>query len=353
MLLNQSENAVSSQFDVHSGIDEDDEIDYEDTDDRFLVTSSEEDMMMENFYAWLISVDGGLKPLRSATQHKAVVMQALHYLDSSGKNYSLLFDRKHLNSYVSYLELNERKPGTVKTYLNSIKLFFSFVLIVAPDNVPVENGKIAAIKGIVNQWCRNYHKKIGRERYERQLRDLANIPTPIEVCSLDASQHVKSAINMLKLYNSTTHPPNRRDYCLCRDYLLTYLVLDNASRSGCISNMTMKEFNQIECQPDGSYIVTIIEHKTVATSGPAMLSIRHELMTHFQTYVQKLRNRLENIRHDEKAPVFTSWSGKTMATSMVSTQLNKFWQVAINVNFEHRVTAKKSTVKKNDHDSHS
>ena len=88
---------------------------------------------MKSFYGWLISVDGGLKPPRSAIQHKAVVMQALHHLDSSGKNFLVLFERRNLNLYVSYLEANNRKPGTIKTYLNSIKLFFNFVLVVSPE----------------------------------------------------------------------------------------------------------------------------------------------------------------------------------------------------------------------------
>ena len=204
--------------------------------------------------------------------------------------------------------------------------------------MPVESGQIAAIREIVSQWCRTYQKRIGRERYARQLRDLANLPTPEDVCLLDASQHVKWAVKTLQIYKSSTHPPSRQDFCLCRDYILTYLILDNASRSGCIANMTMKEFNEIECQPDGSYIVTVMEHKTVVTSGPAMLSIRTDLMGHLKIFVCKVRDRLENIRTDDESPVFTSWSGKTMATSMVSTQLNKFWQCGINVNFEHRIT---------------
>ena len=87
-----------------------------------------------------------------------------------------------------------------------------------------------------------------------------------------------------------------------------------------------------------SYIVTVMEHKTVVTSGPAMLSIRTDLMGHLKIFVRKVRDRLENIRTDDESPVFTSWSGKTMATSMVSTQLDKFWQCAINVNFEHRIS---------------
>ena len=128
--------------------------------------------------------------------------------------------------------------------------------------------------------------------------------------------------------------------------MLTYVLLENASRSGCISNMTMEEFHKSEAQPDGSYIITVKHHKTAATSGPAMLSLTDILMRHLQLFVEKVRNRLPEIRTTGTAPVFASWSGKMMATSMVSCQLSKFWKASINIDMERTITA--TLIRKND-----
>ena len=65
------------------------------------MTSKEEEVFVNEFREWLVSVDGGLKPPRSASQHRNVVMTALHSIDSTGKDYARLFSRQDLNSWVS------------------------------------------------------------------------------------------------------------------------------------------------------------------------------------------------------------------------------------------------------------
>ena len=80
-----------------------------------------------------------------------------------------------------------------------------------------------------------------------------------------------------------------------------------------------------------------MDHKTAATAGPAMLSINRELMRHFEIFVQKIRTKLDGIQCRDEDHVFSSWSSRQMATSMVSTQLSTFWKKAIGVDLERRV----------------
>ena len=62
-------------MEVASGKESDDEnIDYEDLDDTFIISSKEEDTFMKDYCDWPKSVDGGLKPPRSANQQRNVVM---------------------------------------------------------------------------------------------------------------------------------------------------------------------------------------------------------------------------------------------------------------------------------------
>ena len=156
---------------------------------------------------------------------------------------------------------------------------------------------------------------------------------------MDQSNHKKEAIKILSRFTYTPAIPSRKEYCHIRDYIITYIILDNASRSGCISNMTLAEYDKAEVQHDGSYIISMKKHKTAATAGPAMLSIQDVIMRHLNVFVRKLRNRLPDISVTEKSPVFAGWSGKIMASSMVSGQLNTFWKTAVSIDLDQRVTA--------------
>ena len=123
---------------------------------------------------------------------------------------------------------------------------------------------------IVSQWCRNYYKRIQIEKYSKELEDFAKLPSPEEIKCLDQSDHKKQAIKIFSRLSCAVAIPCRKEYGQVRDYLLTYILLDNASRSGCISNMTLNEYYKAEIQKDRSYIITVKNQKTAATSGPAM-----------------------------------------------------------------------------------
>ena len=86
--------------------------------------------------------------------------------------------------------------------------------------------------------------------------------------------------------------------------MLTYIILENASRAGFISNMTMEEFYKSVAQQDGLYILTVKNHKTAARSEPAMLSLTDILIRHLQQFVEKIKNRLPGIRSTGTTPVF-------------------------------------------------
>jgi len=72
--------------------------------------------------------------------------------------------------------------------------------------------------------------------------------------------------------------PFRTEFCIVRDYLIFCGLLDNAQRAGCISNLNLVTLRRAEFQDGGSWITSVDEHKTAATSGSAMLSITSNLM---------------------------------------------------------------------------
>ena len=47
-------------------------VDFEDLEELFFITSAEEDRILDRFVSWMSSVDGGFTPLRTAKQNKCI-----------------------------------------------------------------------------------------------------------------------------------------------------------------------------------------------------------------------------------------------------------------------------------------
>ena len=150
------------------------------------------------------------------------------------------------------------------------------------------------------------------------------------------SKHRKDAIKLLSTFSCTTRPPSRRKYCHVRDFLLTYIIIDNGSRSGYISNMTVKEFRNADVQSDELHVSARSQDSNY---GWPCHVINYTLMRHLQIFVQKIRNNLDGIQHSDRDSVFSSRSGKKMVSSMINMQQNSFRINAINLDLERSILA--------------
>ena len=220
---NEEEEEVSGNEEEESENEE--VVDYEDTEINFTMTSKEEDAIMEKFEKWMIGPDGGLTPKRSALQHRSVVITAIKFLEDPKPD---IFDSKHLIRWVQDLEDRNRQAGTIKSYLGSIRKFYDFVLVYKPcELAQVIYQNIDATRKVVTNWCANYQKKIMVRSHEKQLEDLANLPTSEDIKKLDDSPYTQKAKT---LKNETI--PSKKDFCHLRNYIITYLLMNNATRSG-------------------------------------------------------------------------------------------------------------------------
>ena len=108
------------------------------------------------------------------------------------------------------------------------------------------------------------------------------------------SKHVEDAQRLILRLVAIKSPPSRKEFCHVRDYILTYIILENASMSGCISNIRLAEFSRREYQNDNSCIIAVMDLKTKATAGPAMLSINSQLSRDITKYL-RIRSMLPGI----------------------------------------------------------
>ena len=103
--------------------DDDDDIDYDDGGDegKFYVSSSEEDRVTSSFVEWLQTIDGTGKALRTALKHGSVLQNMLRFGPNIKISYLNLFCQMFLNRWVVHSNGQQKKSGTIKTYLGSVK----------------------------------------------------------------------------------------------------------------------------------------------------------------------------------------------------------------------------------------
>ena len=150
-----------------------------------------------------------------------------------------------------------------------------------------------------------------------------------EIKNLDKYEYVRYCKDTIQKIYCRINGPSFKEFTSVRDYILMYLCLDNASRTGVLANITCKEFFNAHCE-NSSFKVAVLDHKTLAKAGPCFIAFTGDLYQEVQIFLNHFRNSLDSIDHEKKeSKFFFNWSGKHMSSSMVSAQLNSFWGKAV------------------------
>ncbi|XP_057304499.1 uncharacterized protein LOC130641636 [Hydractinia symbiolongicarpus] len=305
--------------------------DEEDENMDIIITPWRNESHFDKFELWLVSPDGKRKNKRAAKQHSRQVQLILKDTSQDSYELSVLFDRMKIrNQWLLNFE-KRRKAGTIKSYLHSLCHFYKYILCDTPVLFKDFVKDCPSMIVIMENWIVEYRKKAKSDKWMKDLEQLDQLITAEEVKTFDNSTHVSNCRRNIKEVLATGKVPTFKQFTSVRDYILTYLCLDNASRTGALANMTTKEFMTGKME-NGVYIVSVFNHKTIATSGPATICFTANLYKESSIFFQHFRNRLEGL-DDEKGsannPFFTSWSGNKMSSSMATGQLNSFWNKAV------------------------
>lgn len=149
------------------------------------------------------------------------------------------------------------------------------------------------------------------------------------------SKLVEEAHNLLNAAKVTRKSPGSKQFTLCRDYLTSTLILRNGARPGAVRNMTFGEFQAGIKSIQGNWQVSVKDHKT-KYKGPAVLTFSNFEYEECSIYIARIRNRLAGIDYSTTAPVFVSWNGRKMSSSLLGDQLTSFFQRATQYNLVSR-----------------
>lgn len=147
--------------------------------------------------------------------------------------------------------------------------------------------------------------------------------TSEDFLKFDSSEHDRDAVKYIASYIGGNPPLTKSSYTCVWDYLIACLCMENASRTGAIANMTCVDVNQAKKSED-TILITVVNHKTTETAGPAILCLPVLTFTHLDIFISKMRSQIQ-----QKAAcntTFLTWTGQEMSTSQVSEQINSFWE---------------------------
>ena len=142
-----------------------------------------------------------------------------------------------LNSWMTKLRNEEKEPGTIQTYLNSVKHFIDFCQ--AEDNHILDGQNTSQIRVLICKWRNTLYREMNEREFEKELKARDYFPSPEEIEKFDNSSLVKDAKKTISDSHIKGFKLSKLKFCLARDYILTSLIFDNASRPGAISNMTL------------------------------------------------------------------------------------------------------------------
>ena len=277
--------------------------------------------VFDEFFNWLVSPDGKSKSKRQATQHFRQVQLILKQTSQETFAFRCFFDRKALRDKWLLQFESMRKAGTIKSYLYSLRFFYKFMQTDHPECLTRFEDRCPEMINVIDGWITVYRQKQKQETWKNELKQLEEMITTADITKFDQSDHVKECKKSLQSFCKLSIGK----YTSVRDYIMISICLDNASRTGAIANMTLGEFKRAVQGKENIASVRVLNHKTVDTSGPAVLSFSKKLFEEANTFLTHFRNKLEGIDTKDDANFFVSWNGNAMSSSMVTMQLHSFW----------------------------
>ena len=245
---------------------------------------------------------------------------------------------KFLKTWLSYA-VNRHQPGTVRSYLMSLRLFYKFLMQEHKNIAHVTMETLNARRELMTSWSSAQKKKVARRKLEKRDEDFKKLLSSDKLFKICYGNQLVNAVKQLG--SSSEHTNGGRDvskilsdksHCEVRDWLITRLLVDNSGRSGVAANMKISEFDHEEAvyypgtpEDPARYRVLVTDHKTAGVYGAAVVWLYDDLYKLTELYLRTVRSQISTL--DQKVEhVFVSSNGLLLTSSQVSTCLYRTCQ---------------------------
>ncbi|CAB4014017.1 Neurofilament medium polypeptide, partial [Paramuricea clavata] len=279
------------------------------------------------FEEWLKSPDGGKRDSKTVSQHSAQLVNMLNAIDDTGEIESLL-DIGLVRSAFLNTHVNAKKyeAGTIKSYLMSLRHFFSFLLAENPDEVNFNVEEVTSSREKVRLWSTSYKRDSCTRRWMKLEEDVFNRLTPASIREFEKSEAPREAVKLIGKISDPSNAPlvTQMAYTLVRDFLFAQIFIDNANRPGVLSSMTLNEFYNMRKEGD-DYLIAVKAHKTVHIHGAAYIVLSKRLKAWLTIFVQYMRFK---VTTSTTGPVFLSWNGQSMTPGQINKAVQSVFKKA-------------------------
>lgn len=171
-------------------------------------------------------------------------------------------------------------------------------------------------------WSKSYRNQIGLESMRKKLKNLDSLMDSDKVNKYRSSEEHRTAIKLFGECDTEEFILTARRFTLMRNYLIFNLNLKNANRAGVLAELTMSDYLKREKYHDRDtgttrFMITIIEHKTLATAGPAKISLNGTLNSEMDLYAEYVRRK---VVIEECDSFFTTFKGTPLHSSSAIAQ---------------------------------
>ena len=176
------------------------------------------------------------------------------------------------------VQVKKFQVGTVKAYLASLRHMYHYLLTENFTASAESKQRIQATSECVSRWIKAYRKESARRGLEKMDSDFSKLITPQQITDFEKSSMAGKAIKLVSVgMENRLSQTTQSEYVSVRDFVITEIALNNASRSGAIANMTLAEFTGARIVGD-QHVVSVAQHKTAHCYGPAQICLS---ATHF------------------------------------------------------------------------
>ena len=239
-----------------------------------------------------------------------------------------------MKTWLSYA-VNRYQPGTVRSYLMSLRLFYKLLMQEHKNIASVE--KLNTRHELMTSWSSAQKKKVAKRKFEKRDKDFKKLLSSDKLFKIcHGNQHVNA---VKQLGSSSEHTNGGRDvskilsdksHCEVHDWLITRLLIDNSGRSGVAANMKISEFQEAVYYPGTvedqvRYRILVNDHKTAGVYGAAVVWLYDDLYKLTESYLRTLRSQITTLNPNVKRGL-VSINGLPLKSSQVSTCLYRTCQ---------------------------
>ena len=262
------------------------------------------------FEAWLQSADGGNLDKITCKKHRVQIFKILRVIDSN-QDLACLLNKRIINEkFIEGVAKKEYYPKTTKSYLMSLRYFYSFCLSEA-TGIEISKEKLLSLKEKLARWSTSFRKGCDKRHWEKMDEDLHSLISPEQIAEFERSEASRAAICFLgHLSGAHSIEITQTQYTLIRDFLMVEISVDNANRAGVIANMLLEEFNRAS-KHDDENVILVKASKTVATHGPARIVMSPKLHSWMNIFVREVRSRVPGVSSNSSKKVLYRGTEKT------------------------------------------